>query len=63
MLVLLDLNGFKAYNDGYGHAAGDRLLARLARALADERMYQNKRASRTAPTNRLADTRMNVPVR
>ena len=28
-LVLLDLNGFKAYNDTFGHPAGDQLLARL----------------------------------
>jgi diguanylate cyclase (GGDEF)-like protein len=32
-LVLLDLNGFKAYNDRFGHQAGDRLLALLARRL------------------------------
>lgn len=29
-LVILDLNGFKAYNDTFGHPAGDSLLARLA---------------------------------
>ena len=28
-LVLLDLNGFKGYNDTFGHPAGDQLLARL----------------------------------
>jgi len=34
LLVLFDLNGFKAYNDTYGHPAGDGLLARLGGALA-----------------------------
>jgi two-component system cell cycle response regulator len=28
MLILFDLNGFKQYNDAYGHPAGDALLAR-----------------------------------
>jgi two-component system, cell cycle response regulator len=34
MLVLFDLNGFKTYNDTFGHPAGDALLARLAGKLA-----------------------------
>jgi diguanylate cyclase (GGDEF)-like protein len=34
-LILLDLNGFKAYNDAYGHNAGDDLLARLGLALTE----------------------------
>jgi two-component system, cell cycle response regulator len=35
LLILLDLNGFKNYNDTFGHPAGDALLARLANALTD----------------------------
>jgi two-component system cell cycle response regulator len=32
-LALFDLDGFKTYNDTFGHPAGDSLLARLAKAL------------------------------
>jgi diguanylate cyclase (GGDEF)-like protein len=32
-LVLFDLDGFKLYNDNFGHPAGDSLLARLGRNL------------------------------
>lgn len=34
LLVMLDLDGFKAYNDAFGHPAGDSLLERLGRRLA-----------------------------
>jgi two-component system, cell cycle response regulator len=30
LLVIFDLNGFKHYNDSFGHPAGDALLSRLA---------------------------------
>ncbi len=33
--AIFDLNGFKVYNDTFGHAAGDALLVRLAAALKD----------------------------
>jgi diguanylate cyclase (GGDEF)-like protein len=34
-LVLFDLDGFKEYNDTFGHPAGDDLLVRLGARLAD----------------------------
>jgi two-component system, cell cycle response regulator len=33
LLVLFDLNGFKQYNDSFGHPAGDALLVRLGENL------------------------------
>jgi two-component system cell cycle response regulator len=33
ILVIFDLDGFKRYNDTYGHPAGDALLARMAQDL------------------------------
>ena len=33
LLILYDLNGFKGYNDTFGHPAGDLLLRRLAEKL------------------------------
>ena len=34
LLILFDLDGFKAYNDAFGHPAGDALLRRMAWKLA-----------------------------
>jgi two-component system, cell cycle response regulator len=34
VIVMYDLNGFKLYNDTFGHPAGDSLLARLGQNLA-----------------------------
>ncbi|MBS1894141.1 MAG: diguanylate cyclase [Actinobacteria bacterium] len=35
LMIVFDLDGFKAYNDAFGHPAGDALLARLGGRLAD----------------------------
>jgi GGDEF domain-containing protein len=36
MLALFDLDGFKSYNDSFGHPAGDALLMRMADQLRGE---------------------------
>jgi len=42
-IALFDLDGFKNYNDVFGHPAGDALLVRLAREL--ERVIDNRGAA------------------
>src|SRR4051812_40815359 len=44
-LILFDLDGFKHYNDSFGHPAGDALLARLGRSL-EEAVRDHGRAYR-----------------
>lgn len=34
-LIMIDVDNFKAYNDTYGHIAGDDVLRRVAKALAE----------------------------
>jgi diguanylate cyclase (GGDEF)-like protein len=46
VLALFDLNGFKNYNDAFGHPAGDALLLRLGHALAESMSGYSGRAYR-----------------
>ena len=63
--MMFDLDGFKAYNDTFGHSAGDALLARLGAKLAADRRAARRglparrrrvlRAARTSTSDRLDD--------
>ena len=46
LLALFDLDGFKDYNDTFGHPSGDLLLVRLARRLDDTARRAGARAYR-----------------
>ena len=46
VLIMFDLDGFKSYNDTFGHPAGDALLARLGAKLAARRSPGRARAYR-----------------
>jgi two-component system cell cycle response regulator len=46
VVAIFDLDGFKSYNDSFGHAAGDALLNRLSSALDDAAIAAGGRAYR-----------------
>src|SRR4051794_22244775 len=59
---LVDITGFKWYNDALGHAVGDRIIERVAQILreqarADDLVAQEGGMLKTEPTGPIADRR------
>ena len=57
VLALFDLDGFKAYNDSFGHPAGDDLLRRLGRQLAEASAGPTAAATASAATSSASSPR------
>ena len=50
-LILLDLNGFKHYNDTFGHPAGDKMLGLLGGRLRGAVATGGRSATASAATS------------
>jgi diguanylate cyclase (GGDEF)-like protein len=45
-VLMIDIDNFKSYNDGYGHAAGDQCLISIARLLGEVFAEEGELAAR-----------------